>query len=378
MKLTIRNKEELGKHLDKVNGIIASSNTQAVLDNICLEICDGYLTIRATDMEVSIETSLQLEEKSEAGGITVPAKSFCDIIKTLPGDTKIHMQAKENNWILIRCGNSKFNLAGRNVEEYPVLPKFSQHNFHSVDMDSFSDMVNYTSFAVSSDETRYQMSGVYLGSLPKSKENLDSYMVATDGHRLAYCEKKLFTKEDSFLNKRKEGFIIPKKGIKKVRELLGNNSAELMVAWESNHLIFKVDQTYVLIRLIEGKYPDHNRILPKETITTFKVGTKELLESIKRISCVTNNDSIGTKIRLTKNKLNMFTNNPSLGEGNVELKVDYDDEDIEIAFNVKYLEESIANIKEEVVDVFFDTYNKPGVIRVPKANYVSVLMPMRI
>ena len=379
MKLSIQNKEELKKHLEKVYSVITPNNTQPALDNICLEIRDKDLSIRGTDMEVSIETSLRLEKESEAGGITIPAKSFQELVKALPEDTEVRIQTKENNWVSICCGNTKFNLAGRSIEEYPTLPEFSQRKFHSIDVEAFTNMMNYTSFAVSKDESRYQMTGVYLGSIgTKKKEGLDSYMVATDGHRLTYCEKKLFTKGDSFLGKREEGFIIPEKGIDKVKKL-SSHCAELMMAWEKNHLIFKIDQSYVLIRLIEGKFPDHNRILPKEIECTFKAKTKELLESVKQVSWMTTNtDSVGVKIKLSKNKLSMFTNNPSLGEGNVEIKVDYVGEDIEIAFNAKYLEESIKHIKEEELNIFFNSYNRPGVVRVPEANYVSVLMPMRI
>lgn len=370
MKISVLNKKDLLEALGKVHGVVEKRNTLQILTNLYLQVANNVLTIKATDLEISMETSLPVK-MDETGSVTVSAKSFFEIVKELP-DKEIQISSKENHWISITCGSSKFNIMGIAPEDYPALPAFAKSNFVAVHAKALKEMIDNTIFAISTDETRYHLNGVFMDAV---KDGVFR-MVATDGHRLAYCEKDLFEAAPNFLTK---GIIIPRKGVQELKKLLDSGVDKLMLALEGNHLVFKTEQTYLFIRLIEGRFPDYKQVIPKNNPNVLAVTTEELLLSLKRVSLLANEKSKGIKLAVRDGKLEVSTNNPDIGEAKESLDTNYAGEPLEIGFNAKYLMDSIVGINQEKISISLNDRMSPGVVKVPgDESYLCVLMPMRL
>lgn len=372
MKISIKDKKDLLEALSKVQGVVEKRNTLQILTNIYLQVSNDLLTIKATDLEISMETSVPVSVE-EPGSVTVSAKSFFEIVKELPTEQSVEISSKDNHWIAINCESSKFNIMGIAPEDYPALPSAVNSSFVGINPESLLQMIDHTIFAVSTDETRYHLNGVYLEKTDSNRFK----MVATDGHRLAYCQKELFSSKPDFLDK---GIIIPRKGVQELRKLLDSTGKrELMVALEGNHLIFRDDVTNLFIRLIEGRFPDHQQVIPKNNHNTIQVSTKGLINSLKRVSLLANEKSRGIKLSVQSQKLEISTNNPDIGEAKEAMDAKYEGDLLEIGFNAKYLMDSIIGIDSETILISLNDKMSPGIVQIPEdQDYLCVLMPMRL
>lgn len=370
MKITVENKKDLLEALGKVQGVVEKRNTLQILTNLYLQVSQGQLTIKATDLEISMETSVPVTMEAP-GTVTVSAKSFFEIVKELP-DKEIKISAKENHWIAITCGSSKFNIMGIAPEDYPALPAFSRSTFVKVNPTKLRHMIDNTIFAISTDETRYHLNGVFLDQAEGNRQR----MVATDGHRLAYVETELFAEPQGILGK---GIIIPRKGVQELKKLLDTGIDSPEISLEGNHLILKAGPTYLFIRLIEGRFPDYKQVIPKNNPFVITLDTRELLLSLKRVSLLANEKSKGIKVSAREDKVEISTNNPEIGEAKESLDAAYRGDLIEIGFNAKYLMEAISGITEEKVELALNDRMSPGIVRKEgDSSYLCVLMPMRL
>src|ERR1700733_11150607 len=232
--------------LQKVQSVVEKRNTVAILGNILCTVKGQELSLCATDLEVGIKVTLPVEVKQE-GKITLSAKNFLDIVKELP-DKKIYFSRKDNNWVELVCGKSKFNIVSLAADEYPSLPAFEEKNYFDARTEALIDMIDRTQFAVSTDATRYHLNGVFF-------ENIEANvmrMTATDGHRLSFVDQEVFMKMPEL----KRGIIIPKKGLTEPRKLLAPPLATVGLAFERGYLFTKLADTSLFIRLIDGEYPD--------------------------------------------------------------------------------------------------------------------------
>lgn len=370
MKITVVNKKDLLEALTKVHGVVEKRNTLQILTNLYLQVSENQLTIKATDLEISMETALPVK-MDEPGTVTVSAKSFFEIVKELP-DKEIQISAKENHWIAITCGSSKFNIMGIAPEDYPALPTFSRNHFSKIKAPELKHMIENTIFAISTDETRYHLNGVYLDLAEANRLR----MVATDGHRLAYVEKELFESQPAFLSK---GIIIPRKGVQELKKLLESGVTNLEVTMEGNHLIFRSELTYLYIRLIEGRFPDYKQVIPKNNPNVLDVDYTDFLLSLKRVSLLANEKSRGLKLAVREGQLEISTNNPEIGEAKESIDANYKGQSLEVGFNAKYLMDSIVGIPNERISIALNDRMSPGVVRsVGDDSYLCVLMPMRL
>lgn len=370
MKISLSSKKELLESLNKVHSVVEKRNTLQILSNIFLQVQNEVLTIKATDLEVSIETSLPVK-MLEAGKATVSAKNFLDIIKELP-EKEIQIHSKENHWIVIQCGKSNFNIMGLSPEDFPSLPSYTVKNVIKAKADVLRKMIDHTLFAVSNDETRYQLNGVYLEPGEKNKVK----MVAIDGHRLSSYEDTLFEGENNFLTK---GIIIPKKGIHEVRKLLDADVSFVDMSLEGNHLIIKANNTFLSVRLIEGQYPDYRQVIPKNNSRRVELDRNDFLNSLKRVSLLANEKSKGIKLLVSTGKLEISSNNPDIGEASELIETTYSGDSIDIGFNAKYLMECLSVVQAQSIIFELNDKMSPGIVKVPNANeYLGVLMPMRL
>jgi DNA polymerase-3 subunit beta len=370
MKIIVKNKKELLDSLNKVHSVVEKKNTLQILSNVFLSAQNDNLTVKATDLEVSIETTLPVQVL-EAGRATVSAKSFLDIVKVLP-EKEIHVHSKDNHWVGINCGKSAFNIMGLSPEDFPSLPSYSGKTTFKARTEALQKMIDHTLFAVSVDESRYYMNGVYLESIDGKKY----IMVATDGHRLAYFEDAPFEGPGIPLPK---GVIIPRKGIQEIRKVIEGAGPTVDFHLEGNHVLVKTQNTFLSVRLIDGQFPDYKQVIPKNSTRSVELDRTAFFDSLNRVSLLANEKSRGVKLYLSSGKLEISSSNPDMGEATEQLETPYKGENLEIGFNAKYLQETLAVTQAPSVSFELNDRMSPGVIRVPGSQqYLSVLMPMRL
>ncbi len=370
MKIIVKNKKDLLDSLNKVHSVVEKKNTLQILSNVFLSAQNDNLTVKATDLEVSIETTLPVQV-IEAGRATVSAKSFLDIVKVLP-EKEIHVHSKDNHWVGINCGKSAFNIMGLSPEDFPSLPSYSGKTTYKAKTEALQKMIDHTLFAVSVDESRYYMNGVFLESIDDKKY----IMVATDGHRLAYFEDTPFEGPGIPLQK---GVIVPRKGIQEIRKVIEGAGPTVDFHLEGNHILVKTNNTFLSVRLIDGQFPDYKQVIPKNSTRSVEIDRAAFFDSLNRVSLLANEKSRGVKLYLSSGKLEISSSNPDMGEATEQLETSYKGENLEIGFNAKYLQETLAVTQAASVSFELNDRMSPGVIRVPGSQqYLSVLMPMRL
>jgi DNA polymerase-3 subunit beta len=355
--------------LQKAQSVVERKNTIQILGNILCNVQGNELSLAATDLEVGIKISLPVEVQQE-GKITLSAKHFLDIVKELP-DKPLHIARKDNNWVEIVCGKSRFNIVSLAADEYPSLPGFEDKAYVDAQSEALRDMIERTQFAVSTDATRYHLNGVFFEHL----ENSVMRMTATDGHRLSFVDHEVFLKMPEL----KRGVIIPKKGLSELRKLLEEGTTSVGLAFERGYIFAKTESTYLFIRLIDGEYPDYRLVIPKVADRVVKVDRETFNSALKRVSLLAHEKSRGVKLALQKGALTISSSNPDMGEAREELDVDYSGEALEIGFNSKYLLECLTVMKSERLEFLLKDRLSPGILKEEGLQaHTYVIMPMRI
>lgn len=372
MKLSVEKKDLLNV-IARAQNIVEKRNTMPILVNVLLEAKDGRLRGFATDLEVSLTDEIESQVKS-TGRVAVNAKSLFEIIKELP-EGKIELERKENNWLKITQNRAVFNIVGISPEEYPVFPTFTTQEFVKIDADILSEMIEKTIYSVSTDETRYHLNGVYLEVRPDEK-GATYRMVATDGHRLSLIDRKI---PGATGRSGQQGVIVPRKGLHEIRKLLEAVEGQVEVAIEGAQLVVRSATTILMVRLIEGKYPNYQQLIPQNLKEHFLVQREELLHSLKRVSLLSNTKSKGVTFALSGGKMEITSNNPELGDAKEEIEVEYKGKDMRIGFNARYVLDVLASMHDDVVRIELNDQLSPGLVRPDKdASYTCVVMPMRI
>lgn len=355
--------------LQKVQTVVEKKNTIQILGNILCSVKDQELSLSATDLEVGVKVTLPVSSQQE-GKITLSAKHFLDIVKELP-EKKLTVTRKDNSWIELICGKSKFNIVSLPADQYPALPSFEDKTYFEARTDSLIEMIDRTQFAASTDATRYHINGVFFEYL----ENSLMRMTATDGHRLAFVDQEVFLTNPEL----KRGIIIPKKGLSEFRKLLDEGSTTVGLSFERGHLFVHFKDSYLFIRLIDGEYPDYRPVIPKVADKLVKIDRQGFNSALKRVSLLANEKSRGVRLGLQQGLLVIYSSNPDMGEAREELDVEYSGEPMEIGFNSRYLLEALAVMNSEVLEFHLKDRLSPGILReLGQNNHTYVIMPMRI
>jgi DNA polymerase III subunit beta len=355
--------------LQKMQYVVEKRSTVPILGNILCVVNGQELSLSATDLEVGIKVTLPVEGQKD-GKITLSAKHFFDIVKELP-DKPLNITRKDNNWVEIVCGKSKFNVVSLAADEYPALPGFEEKSYFEARSEALVDMIDRTQFAVSTDATRYHLNGVYFEHLDKNIMR----MTATDGHRLSFVDSELFLNMPEL----KRGIIIPKKGLSELRKLLGECGPSVGLAFERGYLFAKLNGSYLFIRLIDGEYPDYRLVIPKTIDQTVKMNRESFSSALKRVSLLANEKSKGVKLALDGASLTISSSNPDMGEAREEIDVEFKGEPIEVGFNSKYLLECLNVLKSESIEFNFKDRLSPGILcGSEEKSHTYVIMPMRI
>ncbi|MDZ4661944.1 MAG: DNA polymerase III subunit beta [Pseudomonadota bacterium] len=365
--------EDLLAALSRVQSIVEKRSTMPILQNILLKVDKNTLKIFATDLEVSLVDEIQVGGKTD-GGLAVSAKNLFDIIKELDSGAML-ISKKENNSLIISQKRSEFNLLGVASEEYPVFPTYATNDFIAIERKLFLDMIDKTVYSVSNDLTRYHLNGVFFEA--KNKQKIPAFrMVATDGHRMSLVDREA-TGIGSF--KVDHGVIIPRKGVNEIRKLLEAIDGNFEIAIEGAQFILKNKNTVLMVRLVEGKYPNYQQLIPEKLPKKISIKRESLITSLKRVSLLANQKSRGVVLSISKGKMEIASNDPELGNAKEELDVDYDGVGMKISFNAKYILDVLNACDKESVDISLNDQLSPGLVRPHNDNsYTCVVMPMRI
>jgi len=368
----ICSKDELIKGMQMVQPVVSNKVTLPVLSNFLFETEGNKVKLSATDLEIGINCYIKAEIQKE-GAVTIPAKRFADIIKELP-DGNIEIKSDDTNQINIKSAKSKFVLMGIDKKEYPSLPDFPKENTINLKAKVLADMFKKTIFAVSKDEQRYVLNGVYVvaeGGVLKA--------VSTDGRRLSHISL------DGIDKKLSQKAIVPTKAVSDILRLLTLNDQieDITIGLSDNQLAVQAGDITFLSNLIEGTFPNYEQVIPKKMTSKIKLKVADTISAVKQMALLTDNKLISEKSSSVKfsfenNKLYISANTAGLGSGETELDVEYSGAKFDINFNPTYIKEVLQNIDDDNVIFSYTTSQNP-VVLVPEKNdkYINVVMPMR-
>lgn len=350
--------------LNQVQGVVEKKNVMPVLANVLLDAEAPLLKISATDLEVAVNVLTQAQVK-KPGKITVLARKLFDIVKEAAGE-EITLKTSENDRVEITSRQTQCKIVGLSANEFPKLPD-SEGEFIPVETGAFLDVLEKVSFAMSSDETRYHLNGVYV-----EKQGSETVFVATDGHRLSLVKTPLRLPEIS------GGIIIPRKGVNELRKaVLALRGFEFSVG--KKHAFVRSEKETIFIRLIDGDFPNYRRVIPENTQIKVRVPREDLLGALKRVSLLSDEYSKGVKLYFCKGALLVNTANLDVGEAKEELPLDFDGEAFEVSFNARYLQDVLSVVKDESVTLGFNDKSSPCVVSCDShPGFCSVVMPMRV
>jgi DNA polymerase-3 subunit beta len=366
MKVTV-DKSELQKCVNVVSNAVSAKSAMPILSNILVEVKEKEKKLRfiATDLEVGVEYEISAEV-SDKGGITLPAKKLSDIVRELP-DAPVTITT-EDNTAKVECEKTVFTLSGMPKEDFPSLPAFPKSGAFELPQKIWKTIVRKTSFAVSTEEMRYALNGLYFWA-----QDNELRMVATDGRRLSFIKNSLEEKI-----KEKVGVIIPIKAIQELQSILGEEG-NITIASTGTQIFFKTEQSMVTSRLIEGQFPSYEQVIPKFCEKKVGLKTARFLQSIRRVSVLASEKTNQIKLTIQRQNIQVSANTPEIGEAKDEFDAVYDGEEVQVAFNGKYLIDILKNIDSEEVSLELNQPLTPGVIKpAGDDNYINVIMPIKL
>jgi len=375
MKLKL-SKSNFLKSLSFVQNIVESKTTIPILSNVLLEAKQGRLNLSATDMDITIFDKVKINNIEVEGATSVPAHTLYNVIKELPDDNPIDLSYDQNNKKLhLMSSKSKFVFSCLSKDEFPISSTETFKTSFDLKSDILKEIIDKTYFASSNEETRYYLNGLYLHTATLNNKN---YLraVATDGHRLAQYQ----ISSPPTINKSNFGVIVPKKLIFELRKLIDNMKENIKIDLSDRKIRFSFNETIIISKLIDGKFPDYEKVIPKNTNNIFSINRKKFLESINRISTVTSDKSKAIKLNLNKDKLTISASNlEEGGSGIEEIDIKYNGPSLDIGFNSSYLKEIINQFTLEEISILFSDSTAPTIIKdSSKSESLYVLMPMRV
>jgi DNA polymerase-3 subunit beta len=376
MNLTIT-KEQILTGLQAVQNVVSTRTTLPILSNVLLRAEKDRVEFTATDLDVTIACSVEAKVK-KPGAATVPVKKLFGITRELNG-SEIDLEVDDKNICSIRCGSSFYKINGLGADEFPPLPKFKDDKKVSLPQKTVKTMMRKTSFAVSSDESRYVLNGIYI-SLKDHKMT----MVATDGRRLALVDEEVDISEKS-----NGEFIVPAKAVGELNRLM-QDKGDVEIKFGENQASFEMKDekgfsVLLITKLIEGNYPNYRQVIPSETKERIPLVREEFLQALRRAEIMTSEKANSVKLTFGKNNLTITANSPEVGEARESLAVNYKGKEIAIAFNPRYLIDALAALAKEKEEeekddqVFFELIDElsPGVLKI-NGPFLYVVMPMRL
>jgi DNA polymerase-3 subunit beta len=339
------------KQLQSVSGALSNSTVLPILENFLFEIKDGNLTISATDLQTSMTTSLTVEAK-ENGRIAIPSRILLDTLKSLP-EQPIAFNIDDTTFAIeINAGDGKYKLSGENGEDFPKIPVVENASSVNLPASVLAEAINKTIFAVSNDELRPAMTGVYCQLSTSSLT-----FVSTDAHKLVRYRRKDAKAAST------ASFILPKKALNLLKSALPSEDINVSVEYNSTSAFFKFSNINLVCRLIDERYPDYEAVIPKNNPNKLTIDRQSFLSSLNRVAIYANKTTHQVRLKISGSELNISSEDIDFAnEAHERLTCQYDGEDIEIGFNAKFLIEMLKNLTCEEVMLEMSTPNRAGLL----------------
>ena len=371
MEITVR-REDLVRGLYVVQGVVERRNTLPILSNVLIEPAGEGIALTATDTEVGLRRLVTAEVKKK-GVVTLNARKLYEITREVTAE-EVVLRSSQPGWVEVLAGRSKFKIVSLDPKDFPQLPLGTdapQGAAITIAAGTLREMIDRTLFAVSSDETRFNLSGVFLCN----QDDGVLRMVATDGHRLAMIDRRLPNA------KIERGVVMPRKGLVEARKLLDEaEDPEVTVVVSPKDVRLILRSVSFFMRLVEGEFPDYRQVIPGAARVQARANRDDIFSALRRISLLASERSHGVKLHLERGKLGLWASNPDQGEASEEVDVQYAGEPLTIGFNARYLMDVLAvHAEGDVIELGFTDEVGPGVLRGSQdPDYTYVVMPMRL
>jgi DNA polymerase-3 subunit beta len=371
MRVTLE-RSNLLKSLNHVQRVVERRNTIPILSNVLLKADDGVLTLKATDLDIEV-TETTPASIEQAGATTVSAHMLYDIVRKLPDGSEVMMSVSDDNGLSLISGRSQFRLQMLPESDFPDLTtgEFS-HTFRMA-CEEFKTLIDRTQFAISTEETRYYLNGIYFHTVEDEGE-LMLRAVATDGHRLAQAQT---TAPDGSAGM--PGIIVPRKAVAEVQKLLEEPDASVTIELSDTKIRFTVNQVVMTSKLIDGTFPDYNRVIPAGNDKELILDRATFASAVDRVSTISSDRGRAVKLSLTDSQLVLSVNNPDSGSAEEEIAVGYGSDPLDIGFNSRYLLDITNQLSADETTFMLADPGSPTLIREKgEAGALYVLMPMRV
>jgi DNA polymerase-3 subunit beta len=367
MKLTI-DRMSLLRPLGHVQSVVERRNTIPILANVVLEAKSGALSMTATDMDMDIATEVGCSVVSD-GTTTVSAHLLYDIARKLPDGSEVELAVADGH-ATITAGRSNFRLPTLPVEDFPAINSTDSSVSFTVTAADMRDLIDATRFAISTEETRYYLNGIYL----HKTDGGDLCAVATDGHRLALTRQSLPAGAAAM-----PSIILPRKAVTELRKLLDDFDGDVTVALSDTRAEFTFGTVRLKSKLIDGTFPDYTRVIPQGNDRVMRVDAAAFSAAVDRVSTISSEKSRSVKLRLQPGMLNLSASSTDASSAVEELEVEYDGPEMEIGFNARYLLDIAGQVNNEMVEFALADQGSPSLVRAPGDEAtLFVLMPMRV
>jgi len=376
MELTV-GKADLQKELQLCQGVVEKRSTIPILSNVLLRAADGRLQIAATDLDVTILSSCAARVTTP-GGLTIEAKRLFDIVRSLP-DEDVHFTLQENNSVLVESGTAKFRLLGLPAEDYPTLPTVNVTDAYTIPLDELKTMVGKVKFAITHEETRFQLNGALLKVQPNKME-----MVATDGHRMALINFPSGITGKGGKKGNDLTILIPRKALDEILRLEGGQEGNVRFGVSDNQLFFEAGDRRLLARMIDVNFPNYMEVISRDNDRRVMVDRERLLSTIKRISLVANERTRAVRFDFAPGKLTVSSTNPELGDARETVPIDYAGQPFFVGLNAAYVMDFLSATDTPSVSLDLKDENSQCIGRPASTaedlpyDYLYVVMPMRL
>lgn len=369
-------KKEFLKGLNLMQSVAGRKTTLPILSHILIEGEKNSIYLTGTDLETGIREELTATVQ-QGGKASISAKKLYEIVRELP-EEMIHIKKKENHWITLQCGKSIFNLVGLDPDEFPSFPTYQDEYFSKVSTHLMKEIIEKTVFAASNEESRYHLNGV-LFSQSQQGTKVVLRMVATDGHRLS-----LIDRENQAIRGIEKGIIIPKKGVLEIKKIMGDQDEEeeIEIYFNQTHGFFKIGKSLMVIRLIDGEFPEYDQVIPKGNDKKIVMQKERIYGCLRRVSTMASERVEGIKLSLKKNSIELNSYHQDFGDAKEEVEVSYEGPPIEMGFNARYLMEALNVMDMDEVMMELKDEGSPGILKplstTESSNQICIIMPMRI
>jgi DNA polymerase III subunit beta len=360
--------EKLLSTLQSVSGIVERRHTLPILANVLIRKTGDQLQLTTSDLEIQIRTNAQMDGDSGNFTTTVGARKLIDILRTMPADQTVSLESSASKLVL-KGGKSRFTLQTLPAEDFPLVQEAASFGpVFSVPQKTLKELLAQVSFAMAVHDIRYYLNGILFVAEGKTLS-----LVATDGHRLAFSSAQLDVEVP------KQEVILPRKTVLEMQRLLSDSEGQIEMQFASNQAKFSFGGMEFVTKLVEGKFPDYNRVIPKNHKNIITLGRAALLATLQRTAILTSEKFKGVRLNIEPGTLRVASNNAEQEEAVDELDIDYAGDAIEIGFNVTYLIDALSNMPQEMVRLELSDSNSSALFTIPdNATFKYVVMPMRI